>query len=94
MHASATAVNVNALSGCDAMPTLLPKKPQARAIERNQDADRLATAAVAVGFFGLFLAAILYLATGDHFIATYVMFVAAAIAMLMLRWDEGPPARD
>ena len=31
---------------------------------------------------------------GDRFIAIYVMFVTAAIAMLMLRWDDGPPARE
>ena len=76
------------------MPTLLPKKPQARAIERNQTSDRLAAAAAAVGAFGLLLAVIFYLTGGDRFIATYLMFVSAAIAMLLLRWDDGPPAHE
>jgi len=74
------------------MPTRLPDRRGTHAILPSRTTDRLAIAALSVAFFGLLLAVILYLTGGDYFIATYVMFVTAAIAMLLLRWDVDPHA--
>ncbi len=74
------------------MPTRLPDRPGNHAIVPQRTPDRLAIAALAIALCGLALAVILYLSGGDHFIATYFLFVAAAIAMMLLRWDVDPHA--
>jgi len=88
------ALNVDAHQRCDAMPTRLPNRPRAHAIERKRTTDRLAIAALSVGFFGLVLGAIVYFTVGDKFIVSYIMFVASAVVALMLRWDIDPRETD
>ena len=82
------------IKGATPCRTRLPNKLRAQAIERKRTNDRFARTALAVGFFGLFFSVMLMLTGGDRYIAIYVMFVTAAIALLMLRWDGGPPARE